>query len=201
MWLIDLDAVTLRQWRSEALHGLLKVDGFAAARQRHGVALANSIYSALARMVSGDAAIVPQEGWKELHKQVVSPAIELATAIHVSTAEYHFARHLSSKPLERQETVYRDEIQHYQLVDDATHRIIRPDSALKIGEDGRIGTELFVISPGLLRHKEGDQKAIISRPTVLVKLDQPMEKRGRSMKGFGSFVSNFLGGESSSIGG
>lgn len=189
--------MTLRRWRSEALHGLLKVDDFVAARSEQGDALAKSLYSALAHMLGGADVTVQAEGWKELHKQVVLPAIDLATAIRVSMVDYQFVTHLFDKAPEKQHTIYRNEIQHYQLIDNATHKIIRPDSAVKIAEDGRIGNELLVISPALLRNKDGDNGAVISRPTVLVKLDQPMARRTRGVKDFGSFVSSFLGGDSS----
>lgn len=178
---------------------MLKVDDFAAARSEQGNALAKCLYSALAHMLGGPDVTVHEEGWMELHKQVVLPAIELGTAIRVSMVDYHFVTRLFNKAPNKQGTIYQNEIQHYQLVDNATHKIIRPDSALKIGEAGRIGDEMLVVSPALLRRRDGDHRAIITRPTVLVKLDQPMEKRGRGVKGFGSFVSSFLGGDSSNV--
>ena len=191
--------MTLRRWRSEALHGLLKVDEFAAARAEQGNALAQSLYSALAHMLGGVDVTILEEGWKELHKQIVLPAVELVTAIRLSMVDYQFVARLFNKGPEKEHTIFRNEIQHYQLVDNATHKIIRPDSALKIAEDGRIGDELLIVSPALLRKKDKDHRAIISKPTVLVKLDQPMEKRNRGVKGFGSFVSSFLGGDSSVV--
>lgn len=187
--------MTLRRWRSEALHGLLKVDDFATARNEQGNALAKALYSALAHMLGGADITVPEEGWKELHKQIVLPAIELATAIRVSMVDYHFAVRLFNKAAEKQHTIYHNEIPHYQLVDNATHKVVRPDSVLKIAEDGRIGEELLVVSPALMRKKDEDHRAIICRPTILLKLDQPMEKRSKGVKDFGSFVSSFLSGD------
>ena len=181
------------------MHGLLKVNGFAIARDEQGEALTRSLYSALAHMLGGLDATVPEEGWKDLHKQVVLPAIELATAIRVSMVDYHFVARLFRKGPEKQNAIYHNEIQHYQLIDNATHKIVRPDSSLKIANDGRIGDELLILSPALVRKKDEDHSTIISKPTILIKLDQPMEKRNRGMKGLGSFVSSFLGGEDDGV--
>ena len=81
------------------------------------------------------------------------------------------------------------------MIDIATHKIIRPDSVLKVSEDGRIGEEVLVIVPALLRvHSEG--KVLICKPTRLVKLDEPMGKRNRGgIKALGSWTPSWLGGE------
>ena len=187
--------MTLRKWRSEALHGLLKVDEFTALCIEQGETLAKSLYSALAHMLGGADATVSDEGWEELHKQVVLPAINLATAIRISMVDYHFISRLFRKAPEKANAIYHNEIQHYQLIDSATHKIIRPDSAIKIASDGRIGSELLVVSPALMRQKDEGHKIIVSKPTIVIKLDQPMEKRNKGMKGLSSFVTSFLGGD------
>ena len=189
----------LRKWRSEALHGLLKSDGFVAARAEQSEVVAKSLYSALAHMLGGTDVTVPEEGWKDLHKQVVLPAVSLSTAIRVSMEDYHFVPRLFCKAPETANIIYHNEIQHYQLIDNGTHKIIKPDSSLKINEDGRIGNKLLIVSPALLRKKDSDHSVIISKPTILIKLDQPMEKCNKGVKGLGSFVSSFLGGEDDGV--
>lgn len=189
------DAVTLRKWRSEALQGLLKVDVFTAMRTEQAESLARSLYSALAYMLGGSDAPVSHDGWEELHKQVVLPAVDLATTIRISMADYHFLAQLFKKAPEKANTIYHNEIQHYQLIDNATHKIVRPDSAIKIANDGRIGNELLIVSPALMRQKDDGHKTIVSKPTIIIKLDQPMEKRNKAMKGLSSFVTSFLGGD------
>ena len=177
----------------------MKVEEFAAARAEQAEALAKSLYSALARMLGGADATVPEDGWKDLHKQIVLPAIELSTAIRIAMVDYHLVARLFRKTPERANTIYHNEIQHYQLIDNTTHKIIRPDSSLKIADDGRIGHELLIVSPALLRKKDEDHSAIISKPTILIMLDQPMEKRNRGIKGLTSIVSSFLGGEDGNV--
>ena len=145
--------------------------------------LARSLYSALAHLLHGPDVMVPEDGWEKLHKQVVLPAIEIATAMRVSMTDYQLETRLFKKAPEKANAIYHNEIQHYQLVDNATHKIVRPDSTLKTADDGRIGEELLVVSPALLRKKDENHRAIICKPTILIKLDEPMGKRSKGIKG------------------
>ena len=194
----SIDAATIRRWRSEALHGLLKVDDFVVARIQQGEALAKSLYSALARMLCGADVDVHEDGWEELHKQVVLPAIELATAMRLSMTNYQMVPRLFNRAPDKATSIYHSEIQHYQLIDNATHKIVRPDSELKIANDGRVGVELLVVSPALLRRKDEDQRTIICKPAVLVSLDEPMGKRSKQKKALG-WAPSWLGGDSGNV--
>lgn len=83
------------------------------------------------------------------------------------------------------------------MVDITTHKIIRPDSMLKIADDGRIGEEMLVISPALVRdQQEGKGRVLVCKPSVLVKLDEPMGKRGRGgIRALGAWTPSWLGGD------
>lgn len=82
------------------------------------------------------------------------------------------------------------------MMDLMTHKVIRPDSVLKVAEDGRIGEEVLVVSPALVRdQKEGKGKVMVCKPTVLVKLDEPMGKRSRGIKALGAWTPSWLGGD------
>ena len=82
------------------------------------------------------------------------------------------------------------------MIDIMTHKIIRPDSMLKVEEDGRIGEEMLVVSPALVRNqKEGNGKVMVCKPTVLVKLDEPMGKRGRGIRALGAWTPSWFGGD------
>ena len=74
------------------------------------------------------------------------------------------------------------------MIDIATHKVLRPDtSVLKVAENGRIGEEVFVIAPALVRHqKVRNGKVLVCKSTVLVKLDEPMAKRGRGIQALGT---------------
>lgn len=82
------------------------------------------------------------------------------------------------------------------MIDIMTHKVIRPDSVLKVAEDGKIGEEMLIVSPALLRvQKDGKGKVLICKPTILVKLDEPMGKRSRGIKALGSWTPSWFGGD------
>ena len=93
------------------------------------------------------------------------------------------------------------------MVDLASNKVIRPDSVLKVAEDGRIGEEMLIVQPSLLRvqgesGKEGEGGAgggkatsvTLCKPTVLVRLDEPMGKRSRGIKALGEWTGSWFGG-------
>lgn len=82
----------------------------------------------------------------------------------------------------------------------ATNKVIRPDSVLKVAEDGRIGEEMLIVQPSLLKApaKEGGNgggggNVTLVKPTVLVKLDEPMGKRSRGIKALGEWTGSWFG--------
>ena len=82
------------------------------------------------------------------------------------------------------------------MIDITTHKIIKPDSVLKVAEDGRIGEEMLVVSPALLRAQKDGGQVLVSKPTRLVKLDEPMGKRPRAVaKALGAWAPSWFGGE------
>ena len=79
------------------------------------------------------------------------------------------------------------EIEDSSMIDIATQKIIRPDSNLRVADDGRIGQEMLVLTPALLRdQKDGKSRILICKPTILVKLDEPMGKRSRGVRALAS---------------
>ena len=84
------------------------------------------------------------------------------------------------------------------MMDLATHKVIRPDSVVKVGPDGRIGDEVLVVAPALVRAsrtERGVGKVVVCKATVLVRLDEPMGKRARGIKALGAWTPSWFGGD------
>ena len=86
------------------------------------------------------------------------------------------------------------------MMDLTTHKVIRPDSVLKVAENGRIGEEMLVVCPALVRDPKedgakGNGRAMVCKPTVLVKLDEPMGKRSRGIRALGAWTPSWLVGD------
>ncbi|KAI4137151.1 MAG: hypothetical protein L6R39_007445, partial [Caloplaca ligustica] len=72
-----------------------------------------------------------------------------------STSLYRIITHLPSSSRSSSDnnnhTIFHPDIQRYTIIDVATQKILRPDSALKVADDGRIGEHIMVVQPLLLR--------------------------------------------------
>jgi len=170
------------------------MNDFAAEQTVESKKLARSLFSALSGLYSESAR--EADGWETLYKGILQPAIRLVNAMRVSDTNYLMVSYLFAKASNEQYAIFRNEIQHYELVESTTHKIIRPDSILKVADDGRIGEEMFVVSPALLRsQKDGNGTVILCKPTILAKLDAPMGKRERKTKAMGGWAPSWLSGD------
>lgn len=165
---------------------------FNSEQSRQATLASESLSTALSSLVSSSSPTDPLD----LHKQIVLPSIALANKLRLSTTDYRLVFHPFSRDPGKARTAYQYEIQNSSMMDLMTHKVIRPDSVLKVAEDGRIGEEVLVVSPALVRdQKEGKGKVMVCKPTVLVKLDEPMGKRSRGIKALGAWTPSWLGGD------
>ena len=167
---------------------------FLSEQARQAKLASQSLALALSALVSASPNDDPSLE-EEVHKQIIQPTMHLATKLRLSTTDYRLAFHPFSRGAGESTTAYHYEIQNCCMMDIMTHKIIRPDSILKVAEDGRIGEEMLVVSPALVRdQKDGKGKIMVCKPTVLVKLDEPMGKRAR-IRALGAWTPSWLGGD------
>ena len=82
----------------------------------------------------------------------------------------------------------------------ATNKILRQDSMLKVNEEGRIGEEMLIVTPSLVKvEREKGTSHLLVKPNVLVKLDEPMGRKGR-IKGLGDWAGSWFGGTTAAVG-
>lgn len=75
------------------------------------------------------------------------------------------------------------------MMDMTSHKMIRSENILKIGEDGRIGEQMLCVQPALWRtQRDNAGSMILCKPIILVKLDEPMARRNRGIKAFTSWL-------------
>ena len=202
------DTVTIYRWRSETLSSLLKIPSFQAQQTHQAQLLSQTLQSALSPLITSSQE--PSEaGWEVLHTAIVLPALHLSTSLRLSTATYRLLAH-TSPPLpnsSQRPTIHTYTIPKATLIDISSHKILRPDSLLKVNADGRIGEEILVIAPALLRIQQSDGESkrergvVVCKPTVLVKLDEPMGKRSRAInKALGAWTPSWFGGDGEAAG-
>lgn len=170
------------------------MDNFVGEQERQARLVSRTLQSALSSLIAESSE--DENGWEDLHREIVIPAIQLATKLRLSTADYRLISHIFAKDSARATTVFVYEIKDSSMIDIMTHKVIRPDSVLKVAQDGQIGEEMLIVSPALLRvQKDGKGKVLICKPTILVKLDEPMGKRRRGIKALGAWTPSWFGGD------
>ena len=198
------------------------MEAFAQEQKRHGEVLAQNLAATLSTMLLPTSSTEPSSSppssslsWQTLHKQIIFPAIHLANAIRTATTDYQFPSHLFARSKSSPHAVYRNEIGSYQMLDCATQKVIRMDSQLKVDAEGRIGEVMWVVSPGFVRFapprgagevsggggrrdEEGEpravEKAVMIKPSILVRLDEPMGRKKPQIKPPGFFSLGWLAG-------
>ena len=170
------------------------MDDFIEEQGRQAELASQSLYEALSVLVL-DFPSDPSS-LEELHKQIIQPTVHLATKLRLSATDYRLIFRPFTRDPSKHTTAYHYEIQNCSMIDITTHKVIRPDSLLKIAVDGRIGEEMLVTSPALVRdQKDGNGKVMVCKPAILVKLDEPMGKRSRGIRALGAWTPSWLGGE------
>ncbi|KAL8884324.1 MAG: hypothetical protein Q9215_007597 [Flavoplaca cf. flavocitrina] len=191
------DTLTIQRWRSETLQALAKIDGFQSEQQRQATIVSKDLWAALTYLLP-ELTTDGKSGWKRLHETVTSPAVQLATNMRFSTSCYRIIAHLprsSSASPGHSNVIYHPDIQRYTILDVATQKVLRQDSVLKVAEDGRIGEHVMVLQPLLLRMQRDTHGGIaLCKPTVAIKLDEPMAKRAKGVRALGA-LSSWFGGE------
>lgn len=150
---------------------------FSDGQESQAIAISHSMHKILSFLLPTIER--KEEGWKQLYDQLVIPAIHTAMSIRLSTTNYRIVSPIA-KSSDHAKVIYINEIQRYELIDIMSQKIIRADSNLKVAEDGRIGEQVLVIQQALLRdQKDGGASVLLCKPTVLVRLDEPMGRRNR----------------------
>lgn len=185
------DAKTIRHWRSETLRALSQIPEFKEAQREGAVSVSKSLYEALSYLIP--TASNKKDAWKELHDHIVNPAVQVAANMRLSTETYRTTSRLAGKSSD-QTSMFNHEIQRCNMIDLSSHKIIRPDSLLKAGEDGRIGEQMLVVQPALIRTpREAGPNAVLCKPSMLVRLDEPMGRKSKGIKA----LQQWFGGEGS----
>ncbi|MCJ1263738.1 hypothetical protein MMC22_003608 [Lobaria immixta] len=184
------DAVTIRHWRSETLRSLSQMVDFKEEQRAQAISSAKFLHAALSYFLPDTE--TRKDGWKDLLDHIIHPAIQVSSSMRMSTATYRTTSRMAGKHADQASTMYVHELQRCLMMDVASHKIIRPDSALKVAEDGRIGEQVLVLHPALIRtQREGGGTLVLCKPTMLVKLDEPMGRRNKSIRA----IQSWFGGE------
>lgn len=187
---IFADFKTIRHWRSETLRALSQIPEFKESQREEAVSVSKSLYKALSYLIpTADN----KDAWKELHDHIVNPAVQVGANMRLSTETYRTTSRLAGKPSD-QTSMFNHEVQRCNMIDLSSHKIIRPDSMLKVGDDGRIGELMLVVQPALIRTpREAGPNAVLCKPSMLVRLDEPMGRKSKTIKAF----QQWFGGEGS----
>ena len=167
---------------------------FVDEQRQQAAAVSQSLFTAISRLLP--EAQTNDTEWRILHEDITLPTLRLATTLRVSPNAYRLSY---PAPSSKAAPIYMSAIPRATLTDLATNKLIRPDSLLKPNNEGRIGEEVLIISPTLLRIEEAKESEraktiLLVKPNVLVRLDEAMGRRNKGgMRGLGEWAGSFFG--------
>ncbi|KAL8736566.1 MAG: hypothetical protein Q9181_002357 [Wetmoreana brouardii] len=172
------DPESINTWRSDTLSALSTTRDF---QQRREV-----IYSRIWDSVfHGPAKYFPfiqktQESRHKLFDQVIVPAINLANTMQTSATKYKFVPTMKEVSPFKDYTLMQDDLSSSKVIDVATAKTLKVDSPVEANARGQIGRQILLLAPALYRQDSEHSGLLLVKKVVLVELDKPLGKRGRT---------------------
>ena len=126
---------------------------------------------------------------KRFHAQITLPAVAFASALRRSTSRYCFTFIPASKEKStvrptllttgnKPRAVYGHDIRVFNLIDMDSGKALKADQQITANKDGIIGEQAMIVHPALCRSVRDGPDVALGKPLVLVKLLQPLHRRG-----------------------
>jgi len=145
------------------------------ATNKLGISLITTLASVLPGVVESE----PSQ--KNLYQKIIEPAVDLAVKIQTSAAEYHFNPRIAKKGPAARRSITSSDIQDFKMVDIKSGKRLKMDSQVVPNNNGRIGDQILILTPALIRCQPGSMSVRLSQQAILVELDNPLGRRGRSI--------------------
>lgn len=114
------------------------------------------------------------ESHATFYEQVLLPAVQLANAMKLSTSEYVVT--LPRLLVTEFKPVTIDMLKKTKMLDSASGKHLKPDSAVVADKEGAIGKFILGLEPELCRVAKG-KETMLYPGTILVELFHPLGKR------------------------
>lgn len=193
-----LDPSSIGLWRSEALVALSSDPSYGRhlemATQRITREASEFLEPLLPRRVPG--------AMSAFHRDITIPAINLASTMRQSTANYRFVFRLTSNeymegrpPLPRPgkgSLLYKADLAEIDVLDVGSRITLKKGRAYEEAKDGSIAESILVVHPALYR-KRTTESSLLSKRVVLAELLKPPQRRGqpRDVEGSRGLLDNF----------
>ena len=164
---MNIDSARIDLWRSETLHGLRAGAVFSRRQDSKARSIGRDAEKQLKPLLSS----APSKAMPLVQQKIVGDAIILATTIRCSGTSYFFDF------MSRLTTIYRDDLDRFQLRDAKSGRLIKSERAPATRHAGAIGESIFVIQPALYRRRRGAEDVLLKKPVMLVQFLEPQMAR------------------------
>ena len=162
-------------WRSETLRALAATKICENQKQKEVNRITVHIFERLESIfpiVRGEETSLCNFYWN-----VMRPAAELAFKMQISATCYGVC--VYREPFQHYHAVTVKELKELRMIDVATRKTIRPESAVRADIDGAYGKFLMPMEAGLLRIDKDGKEIHLRRRVYLMKLSFPLEQRHR----------------------
>ena len=162
-------------WRSETLRALAATKICENQKQEEVWRVTKHVFQRL-------GSVLPIVRGKEnsfwrLYKSVMLPAAELATKMQISATCYRVC--VYREPFQNYFAVTVNRLKALKMIDVATRKTIRPESAVRADSDGCYGKFLIPLEAGLFRVDKDDKEIQLRQRVYLMELFSPLDQRRR----------------------
>ena len=162
-------------WRSETLRALAATKMCENQKQQDVEAITHRVFERLGSVlpiVRGNKKSI----WR-LYENVMLPAAELATKMQISATCYRVC--VYREPFQNYHAVTVNYLKAFKMIDVATRKTIRPESAVRADSDGGYGKFLIPLEAGLLRVDKDDKEISLRQRVYLMQLFSPLDQHRR----------------------
>ncbi|KAF6226264.1 hypothetical protein HO133_009130 [Letharia lupina] len=172
-------------WRSEALAALSSTAGFSTFLEKDTQKIRQEASEILEPLLQRRA----RGAMSAFDRDIIMPAIRLASTLRQSTAKYHFVfRVVSNKHEEKPPALqkpgnrlllYKSDLEDIDVLDVGSRITLKKGRNYEEASDGSIAESILVVHPALYRETP-TERILVSRQLVLAKLLKPPQRRGQA---------------------
>ncbi|CAD6567999.1 MAG: hypothetical protein ASARMPREDX12_001036 [Alectoria sarmentosa] len=172
-------------WRSEALAALSSSAGFSTSLRENAQKIRQEASEILEPLLQRRAS----SAMSTFDRDIIMPAIRLASTLRQSTANYHFVfrvasnKHEENRPALRKPGIglqlYKSDLEAIDVLDVGSGITLKKGRNYEEASDGRIANSILVVHPALYR-ESATERILVSRQLVLAELLKPPQRRGQA---------------------
>jgi len=118
-----------------------------------------------------------QNSLLNFYDKVICPAVKLAMAIQTSPTSYMFKPSMTTTNISQRYLLSKHNLADLKAIDAKTGKTLKADSPVVTNEDGNIGAQIALLTPGLWRLGPDEKPVCLTQEVLLIELYHPLGRR------------------------